>query len=207
MIKCKECGKQVSTKAKTCPECGAPVKKQTGCLPGCLVLLVLVPLIVIGLSEFGNKKTSPIKTPSSPKLVQSTVQPNLATAIKKKSKIRLSLEQVFSADSIIKIEVNKIEKNKYWVLIDYHIKDGTSRSKVIKDAMSIIKLWSTDSKYKKIDRYALWGHDDNDEFSYMLSKFLLDASSARRIKWNKISQENFLDIVKKHGELFVHPNL
>jgi len=30
--KCKDCGNQVSTRAKQCPNCGAPVKKKTGCL-------------------------------------------------------------------------------------------------------------------------------------------------------------------------------
>ena len=28
LMKCKECGKEVSTLAKTCPNCGAPVEKE-----------------------------------------------------------------------------------------------------------------------------------------------------------------------------------
>ena len=31
LIKCKECGKDVSSEAKQCPNCGAPIKKSRGC--------------------------------------------------------------------------------------------------------------------------------------------------------------------------------
>ena len=30
LIKCPECGKEISDKAKTCPNCGCPIKKITG---------------------------------------------------------------------------------------------------------------------------------------------------------------------------------
>ncbi len=39
--KCKECGKEVSSKAKTCPHCGAPVK-HSDAAKGCLALVVLL---------------------------------------------------------------------------------------------------------------------------------------------------------------------
>jgi len=31
MVKCKECGKEISSDAKICPNCGAKIKKKTGC--------------------------------------------------------------------------------------------------------------------------------------------------------------------------------
>jgi hypothetical protein len=41
MSKCKECGKEISTKADKCPHCGAPQKpKQYGC--GTLILVVFI---------------------------------------------------------------------------------------------------------------------------------------------------------------------
>jgi predicted amidophosphoribosyltransferase len=43
---CADCGNQVSTKAKKCPHCGAPVKRQTG--GGCLAVLAAV------LEEYAN---------------------------------------------------------------------------------------------------------------------------------------------------------
>ena len=45
--KCKECGNEVSTKAKNCPKCGAPVKTNVSCL-GAIGIIILV-FIVIGI--------------------------------------------------------------------------------------------------------------------------------------------------------------
>lgn len=40
VIKCRECGGQVSTKADKCPACGAPSKKSIGTIPGLIIILV-----------------------------------------------------------------------------------------------------------------------------------------------------------------------
>lgn len=45
LTKCQECGNEVSTKAKTCPKCGAKVKKPSGF--GRKLLLGFVGLVVI----------------------------------------------------------------------------------------------------------------------------------------------------------------
>ena len=48
LIKCKECGNQISSKANTCPNCGIPInnntnngKKSSGCLKGCLMIFII----------------------------------------------------------------------------------------------------------------------------------------------------------------------
>jgi len=48
LIKCKECGTEVSTKAKACPKCGAVVKSGPGCLSitGMAFLVVVLSVIV-----------------------------------------------------------------------------------------------------------------------------------------------------------------
>lgn len=46
--KCKECGNQVSSKAKTCPSCGAPVKQEVTAVSGFLSLVVIA-LVVWGV--------------------------------------------------------------------------------------------------------------------------------------------------------------
>lgn len=65
LIKCKECEKEVSTKAEKCPNCGAPVKKKgIGCL-GFSVLFIgfIVFVIVLGsVLNTSNKSTSSNKT-------------------------------------------------------------------------------------------------------------------------------------------------
>jgi hypothetical protein len=48
LIKCKECGKEVSSKAESCPHCGARVKaKESGCLTVLLVLIGLVTFFTL----------------------------------------------------------------------------------------------------------------------------------------------------------------
>jgi len=50
LIKCKECGNEVSKNAESCPKCGAPIRKkptQYGC--GTLILLIIVGFVLIGV--------------------------------------------------------------------------------------------------------------------------------------------------------------
>ena len=44
LIKCKECGHEVSKKADKCPNCGAPIKKQTS---GCAMLFAIISGVVL----------------------------------------------------------------------------------------------------------------------------------------------------------------
>ena len=45
--KCKECGNKISTKAVSCPQCGAVIKKKTGCLGNIGALLVIIIVFVM----------------------------------------------------------------------------------------------------------------------------------------------------------------
>lgn len=61
--KCKECGHQVSTKAKNCTNCGAPVKTQISTGIGCLIIILFL-IAISGLfssidrgSSIPSKKT------------------------------------------------------------------------------------------------------------------------------------------------------
>jgi hypothetical protein len=50
--KCRECGNSVSTRAATCPSCGAPVKKSKTVSTGCGCLLLLLGLVAVaGIRE------------------------------------------------------------------------------------------------------------------------------------------------------------
>lgn len=52
--KCKECGAEVSNKAKACPQCGSPVKKRTSLI----TWLVLIIIIAYFLGSFTSEKNS-----------------------------------------------------------------------------------------------------------------------------------------------------
>ena len=64
--KCKECGNEVSTKAKKCPNCGAPVKASSSV--GCLTIIGVIFLIGLFGSLFDEKdSTTTTKTNVSKK--------------------------------------------------------------------------------------------------------------------------------------------
>ena len=67
LIKCKECGGEVSAKAASCPHCGAPVKvekKNAGCGAALVGFFVLAVFISMLLPDDKNKAdTERVKTP------------------------------------------------------------------------------------------------------------------------------------------------
>lgn len=70
MKKCKECGNEVSTKAESCPNCGAVLKKKTGCLgyigAGILIFIVLgvVGSLMNESTTSSSKPDAGLKMPS-----------------------------------------------------------------------------------------------------------------------------------------------
>ncbi|MFZ3088021.1 MAG: zinc-ribbon domain-containing protein [Methylotenera sp.] len=69
LSKCKECGKEVSSKAEACPHCGAPIKKQQkqyGC--GTLILLGIIVMVLI--SVFSSNDTSTSSVPKTPEEIR-----------------------------------------------------------------------------------------------------------------------------------------
>ena len=53
LAKCKECGGDVATSAKTCPHCGAPPPKRLNKVAA-LILLVVIAIPIIGVMRFAN---------------------------------------------------------------------------------------------------------------------------------------------------------
>ncbi|MDP2682706.1 MAG: FxLYD domain-containing protein [Deltaproteobacteria bacterium] len=65
---CKECGKEVSTEAEKCPNCGAPVKKKgIGCLGAIGVIFVFLVIISI-LGSLGHKSSTNNITTVTPEI-------------------------------------------------------------------------------------------------------------------------------------------
>lgn len=69
LIKCKSCGHEISKNASSCPNCGEPKKKKTGCFPW----FMLFVFVFFGLTMFIGQRSfnQPEKgsVPISPKLV------------------------------------------------------------------------------------------------------------------------------------------
>ncbi len=71
LIKCHECRKDVSSQAKLCPHCGAPVKKKSGC--GMLLVVLILIIIAPGIfSSFTDGAATPTPSKPSPAAVPAT---------------------------------------------------------------------------------------------------------------------------------------
>lgn len=60
LTKCHECGTEVSTEAKTCPKCGAKVKKPMG--GGTILLIGLVTIVVLSMTVGSGTPSSSTPT-------------------------------------------------------------------------------------------------------------------------------------------------
>ena len=90
LIKCPECGKEISDNAQNCPQCGYPLKgsatkgednpsigtakgsqqtsqpvpkkKKNGCLVGCLPFFIIFAVLIFIISSIGGKSTKILKS-------------------------------------------------------------------------------------------------------------------------------------------------
>lgn len=71
LVKCKECGNQVSTKAESCPSCGMKLPKKIGLLGWTFIILIVLPissimtLLLIGSLVGDSSPTAPETKPSA----------------------------------------------------------------------------------------------------------------------------------------------
>lgn len=62
LVKCKECGAEISKKAKSCPKCGAPNKASSS---GCGILVLLGIGLIVAIAIIGSPSEN--ASPSAPK--------------------------------------------------------------------------------------------------------------------------------------------
>ncbi|HSH98414.1 MAG TPA: zinc-ribbon domain-containing protein [Methyloradius sp.] len=61
LIKCHECGHEISTEAKACPQCGAEPKQKTGCL-AYIGIFIVVCIIINAFSKGDETSSKPQET-------------------------------------------------------------------------------------------------------------------------------------------------
>lgn len=85
LVKCKDCKKEVSKKAKVCPHCGVDkpaVTKSTEIIQGIIGLFVLI-LIVAAI--FGGKKENEAEMKSAPEIAKSEIKKVTPAPVKSES--------------------------------------------------------------------------------------------------------------------------
>jgi RNA polymerase subunit RPABC4/transcription elongation factor Spt4 len=72
LVKCKECGEQISTKAKNCPKCGAAAPKKTSMFTWFVLVSIIAVIYVSTQSTTSNNtSTSPVsKSSIAPKEIE-----------------------------------------------------------------------------------------------------------------------------------------
>lgn len=58
LLKCKECGAEVSDKAKICPQCGAPIKAKTSAMTKFALFLIFLILVAMSIPNDSTSSNS-----------------------------------------------------------------------------------------------------------------------------------------------------
>ncbi|WP_151888078.1 zinc ribbon domain-containing protein [Pseudomonas aeruginosa] len=92
LIKCKECGAQVSNKAKACPSCGAKVPKSVGVIGWLFVIFIVLPIAWQFGTGIGSSGDAAQSRPSSSQsaATSTTKSPWERHSIRSESKISFS---------------------------------------------------------------------------------------------------------------------
>jgi hypothetical protein len=74
LIYCRECGKQISSNAETCPQCGAPQKnKKKNLMPWIIIILVLIIAYVGYQRYFPSLKSKPTDEIEQKKIIANEI--------------------------------------------------------------------------------------------------------------------------------------
>jgi len=123
LIKCKECKKKVSEKAKNCPSCGAPVKNRVGC-GGFIVILFFMGVALYNLPSI----IPPVKISPQSK----TVQFNTAEKVKKEKPGDIIDYRIYSGSgSTYQVLVEKETKKEDVIRLAKYLRNKHSSSSFI----------------------------------------------------------------------------
>ncbi len=120
LIKCKECGKEISSQAKLCPNCGKPTGR-SGCRASSLIIVIgavfIFAILISNLSKHSSK--SPIQ--KSSQVDRSTYDPEY---------LETSIKTMFDSGFLSKIDANlnvAFIEVSIWNGLDYNTKENMSR--------------------------------------------------------------------------------
>ena len=120
LIKCHECGTEVSTEAKTCPKCGAKVKKPSSGA-GTMLIIGLVAAIFLAAmtSGTGSNTSSDVETPEQ-KAQKEAETARYAVAAATSKLLRDTMRDPES----MKFESLRVSENADTVCMEYRARNG-----------------------------------------------------------------------------------
>ncbi len=119
LIKCKECGNEVSSKAETCPKCGASISaKPMGC--GSLIGVVFLGIIILAsLSSIFSSSAPPPGTPE-----QAAAKKKEDEAVQRATVGAVALKKAMRDPESFKLESALVINGTDAVCYDYRAKNG-----------------------------------------------------------------------------------
>lgn len=141
--KCKECGNEVSTKADTCPNCGAKVKRKglgCGSLLVFLLFLGLIAPIITSYSTYKEKATTAAEKQKSKKTTEQRIK-------KQKENFKASIEDHYSKLESLYNEQKFQEANSKLILFR---KYGHLDYKNVKRIETGVKIQKLQEKVRKV---------------------------------------------------------
>ena len=121
LVKCKECGSEVSSKAETCPKCGARVSaKRMGC--GSLIGVVFLGGIIIASLSSIFSSSSPPSKPETPE--QTAAKKKQDEAVQRATVGAIALKKTMRDPESFKLKSALVIDGTGAVCYDYRAKNG-----------------------------------------------------------------------------------
>lgn len=120
LVKCKDCGKKISKNAKTCPECGSPLKRnKIGC--SVLILFIIIAAAASSILSFFNKDGKrPLQTVPAVKTQQAKTTSNITDEEKQAIQFcNMEIRQHFDSSVNIQFPTPIISKNNNAYFVHY----------------------------------------------------------------------------------------
>lgn len=197
MTKCKECGEKISTKAESCPNCGAKAPKKTSALTW--IVTVIIGFMVYAGINAPSTSTSKTSTASSSVTPKKIAKPTWRTSIGSEDK--MTGEKSSYAHSPTETSTKKMEfpysgttgsvgvgcdKDSEWAYFNFS-KSPNLTSKDVEDGYNVISTrikWGKESEH--VTLIQTWGADSlhfRDD-GYAINKIIASNSVLLELDWH-----------------------
>ena len=106
LMKCKDCNEEISKKAKSCPKCGAPVKKKTSRVTWLFLILIVLFIFGVTTSEKNTSPSAVVKEKASVKQVDSMKESrDKVQSIFKSKDEPIAKDALWTSNNIFKVGV------------------------------------------------------------------------------------------------------
>lgn len=124
IIKCAECGRDVSTTAKSCPGCGAKIRKPTSALTKIVGGLLVVGFIGAALSPKSEHASAPAAAPAQNTPEQLAAEAKREAAFQRTVAVTRTIRSALREPDSVKWESIRANDDASLVCIEYRARNG-----------------------------------------------------------------------------------